>query len=108
MQLDNVITLFQWFRFAEVVALGKVDTDLSQLVGDGFVFDELGDGAYAQGMPNLVYRLDDGPIHRVGIHIFDETSVDLEEVNRQVFQITKRTQATAEVVQGKAAAQLFQ
>jgi hypothetical protein len=39
---------------------------------------------------DAVDRLDHGAIDQVVSHVFDESAVDLQEIDRQVFEVGKR------------------
>src|SRR5699024_2719644 len=91
-----------------VIALRKIYTDFTQLVEHGLALDVFSHGFQAHGLANLVDGLDCFQIDRIGDYIAYERAINLDEVERQVLQIRKRTQAAAEIIQCKATAHVSQ
>ncbi|MNJ55515.1 hypothetical protein D3C77_510100 [compost metagenome] len=59
-------------------------------------------------MADMVDDFDHRAIDRVVEHVFDKTSVDFQEVYRQMLQIRERRHPGTEVIQGEPAAQAFE
>ena len=59
-------------------------------------------------MTDLVNGSDHFAVNGIVQDLFDEAAVDLQEVDREVLQITEGRQAGAEVVERELAAQLFE
>jgi hypothetical protein len=85
-------------RPAEVVALGLVTAQLRQQVGRRLVLHTLRHDAQPQVVGEVDGRADDDPVALVAQHITDEGTVDLQHVNRELFEVRQRRVARPEVV----------
>src|SRR5690606_33877555 len=68
----------------------------------------LGDRLLAGEVADLVDRAHHLAVDRVVQNFFDEAAVDLQEVDREVLQITERRKARAEIVEREAAADFLE
>src|SRR6185436_17692509 len=68
------------------------------------VLHPFGDGLDAQGVADLVDRLDHGSLDPVVQHVLYELAVDLQVVDLQVPEVGEGGQAAAEVVEDETAA----
>ena len=74
-------------RPGDVITLCKLDAECAQLFQYLPRFDTFGDRLDTHGAANLVDSLDHALIDRVFSDIADEMPVDLEVVDRQVFEV---------------------
>ena len=81
------------------ITLGIVDPEFSQHGEDGVVFDVLSNRLLAKHMSDMVDRLHQRMVERVVCHLLHKTAVDLDEIDRQVFEVSERADAAAKVVQ---------
>ncbi|MNE71917.1 hypothetical protein D3C80_1678250 [compost metagenome] len=56
-------------------------------------------------MADMIDHLHHGPVDRIIEHVLDEAAVDLEEVDRQVLQVSERRHPGAKVIQRETTAQ---
>ena len=72
----------------------------------GFIFDAFSDGANVERPSEVDDRLDHSAIGFVGRQVPDELNVDLELGDWQFLEVDEATEAGAEVIDGKATAQV--
>src|SRR5580658_6850709 len=90
------------------VPLSKVHAELREALPNGVVLDEFRDGLLAGNLRDSIDRLHNCVARLIGIELPNEATIDLEIVNRQILQVSERTQAAAKVVQSEAKAELAQ
>src|SRR4051794_19845520 len=89
------------------IALRVIDAEAAQHLDDLHALGELRDRLLAGEMADFVDRAHHLAIDRIVQDLLDEAAVDLQEIDREVLQVTERRQAGAEVVEREAAAELF-
>src|SRR4051794_23735371 len=93
-------------RATRVVALREVDAEPAEHPQRRLVAHELRDGALAEAVRDLDYRLDGQLVGLGRRDLADEIAVDLQVVERQVLEVIERSETGAEVVECERAAQL--
>ena len=93
--------------FGYTVTLRIVDAHTPEHRNDLFVLRKLGNGLLAGEVPDFINRAYHFAVDRIMQYLLDETTVDLEEVYREVFQVPERRQAGAEIVQCEFAAEFL-
>src|SRR4249919_4303618 len=69
--------------------LSIVDTEFAQRLRAGIAGDPFGHDVQATLVSDFGDRVDDRTAHRIGVEIANETAVDLDHVDREVFQIAE-------------------
>lgn len=89
---------------AEKIALGVIDADFIEYADAIRGLYVLRDSLILQGVGNAADRLDHGPVVRIPGDVTHEAAVELQKIHPQSFEIGKRGQTAAEVVQRKSTA----
>lgn len=97
-----------WQRTCQVIALSRLATEAGEAVQSGLVLDTLGRHCTAKAAGELDSRPHDRLVAFVADHLFDEGTVDLQLVERQVLQPAERREARAVVVDREADAKFLQ
>src|SRR5210317_1865537 len=79
----------QWLRGFQTKSLNKIDTDFAQLVQCFFVLYKLSNGLFTCDVSYMVYRFDDGPIHRLFLHMGYKSTVYFYKVYGYGTQISE-------------------
>src|SRR5579859_1886504 len=87
-------------------ALHEVDAEIAQLAFDFGILDEFGDGLLAEQLGDVLDAAHGGVVDRIFIHVFNELSVDLDVIDRQLLEVMERGNASAEIVEREADADL--
>src|SRR5882672_10628045 len=95
-----------WLR--DSVALGVIDAYAGEHLDDLRVLGEFCDGLLAGQMADLVDRAHHLPVDRVVQDLAHEAAVDLEEIDREVLEVTEGRQAGAEIIEREFAPQLLE
>src|SRR5882757_1792395 len=106
--LGDVRGLEYALRLRDTIALSVVDTETAQHVDDFQILGKLRDRLFAGQMTDLVDGAHHFAVDGIVQYFFDETAVDLQKIHREVFQVSERRQAGAEVVERELAAQFLQ
>ena len=94
--------------FCDPVTLHIVDSNFFEKLQGLIVLNPFRDSFELHGMSDVVDGLDHRLVNRVGKHVPDQSAVDFQVIKWNVFQITKRRQSAAEVIQRETASQCFQ
>src|ERR1700739_3440713 len=76
-------------RAFDDITLSVIHADFKQCLLDLGCFDKLRNCLLTHDMPDVVDHFDHSAVNRVVQHILYETPVDLQEVYRQMFQISE-------------------
>ena len=90
-----------------MVPLREIHSELPELVHRHLIFDEFRNGLDPDAVTYVVDGFHHRPIHPIGRHVAHEGAVYLEVVYRQVLEVAEGRKAAAEIVQGKAAAEIL-
>jgi hypothetical protein len=97
---------FQKLRFGERprerVALEEVESEVGQMCCAQIVFDTFSDYVEAQAMAELTHQSDDRVVSRRGHTAHHEALIDLELIERELWQQREGGVADAEIIDGKA------
>src|SRR4029077_1733256 len=74
-------------RSGNPVALGEIDSDIAQCSQNVAVLNELSNSALPHYMADMVDHLYHCAIDRVVQHVFDESAVDLQKIDRKMLQV---------------------
>jgi len=99
-QLDS-----ERFGHVDAESLRIIHAHLPQFCEYPVILHVLRRGTDAHHMADAIDRLDHGIVHLVFDHVAHKCAVDLDEIHRQVFEITERRHAAAKIIQGEAAAE---
>src|SRR6186713_823854 len=95
-------------RLRDTVTLRVVDAQRREHLDDLGVLGELGNRLLAGEVADFIDGTHHLAIDGVVQYFAHEAAVNLEEVHREMFEVTERRQTRAEVVERKAAAEFFQ
>src|SRR6476660_767345 len=98
----------EWPWASHAVTLREIDADLLQSSQHQLAIGELGDGALAHDMADVVDGLDHSTVDRVFGHVLHERAVDLHDGHRHRLEVAERAHAGAEIVQAEAASERLQ
>lgn len=88
--------------------LGVVDPVLAEQFECLCILDAFRDGLLPKPLGKADHRLDEVLIGRVGGQVTDELDIDLEDRDREAFEVGEAAKAGPEVIQRDRAAQLAQ
>ena len=86
-------------RLGNAIPLPVIDADSAQLFEDLLALDGLRDGPFAHRVTHIVNGFDKCLTHRVLADFLDEDTIDLDQIDSQVLEISKGRDPAAEIIE---------